>query len=317
MVDQPFLDKYCVGYDEKTLPANAPRNAHYKAYILGEGPDGIAKTPEWAAKITSIPAEKIIQLAREIGSAKPAYICQGWGPQRHSNGEQTSRAIAMLSVLTGNVGINGGNSGVREGSWDLGVEWFPMLENPVKTQISVFTWTDAIDHGTKMTATRDGVRGKEKLDVPIKFLWCYASNTLINQHGDINHTHEVLQDDSKCEMIVGIDHFMTASAKYCDILLPDLMPTEQEDLISHESAGNMGYVILAQPATSAKFERKPIYWMLSEVAKPKRVPTPATAILMCYSRPAHKRCGSTPLMLRHAVSVMAIPCGYLTIMEKC
>lgn len=91
--------------------------------------------------------------------------------------------------------------------------------------------------------------------------------TLINQHGDINHTHEVLQDDSKCEMIVGIDHFMTASAKYCDILLPDLMPTEQEDLISHESAGNMGYVILAQPATSAKFERKPIYWMLSEVAK--------------------------------------------------
>lgn len=267
MVDQPFLDKYCVGYDEKTLPANAPRNAHYKAYILGEGPDGIAKTPEWAAKITSIPAEKIIQLAREIGSAKPAYICQGWGPQRHSNGEQTSRAIAMLSVLTGNVGINGGNSGVREGSWDLGVEWFPMLENPVKTQISVFTWTDAIDHGTEMTATRDGVRGKEKLDVPIKFLWCYASNTLINQHGDINHTHEVLQDESKCEMIVGIDHFMTASAKYCDILLPDLMPTEQEDLISHESAGNMGYVILAQPATSAKFERKPIYWMLSEVAK--------------------------------------------------
>lgn len=153
----------------------------------------------------------------------------------------------MLSVLTGNVGINGGNSGVREGTWDLGVEWFSMLENPVKTQISVFTWTDAIDHGAEMTSTRDGVRGKDKLDVPIKFLWCYASNTLINQHGDIAHTHEVLQDDSKCEMIVGIEHFMTASAKYCDILLPDLMPTEQEDLISHESAGNMGYVILGQP----------------------------------------------------------------------
>lgn len=99
MVDQPFLDKYCVGYDEKTLPANAPRNAHYKAYILGEGPDGIAKTPEWAAKITSIPAEKIIQLAREIGSAKPAYICQGWGPQRHSNGEQTSRAILFIAEV--------------------------------------------------------------------------------------------------------------------------------------------------------------------------------------------------------------------------
>lgn len=203
---------------------------------------------------------KIIQLAREIGSAKPAYICRGWGPQRHSNGEQTARAIAMLSVLTGNVGINGGNSGVREGTGS-GRRMVSMLENPVKTQISVFTdrryrsWRGN-DRHTRRRA------GKDKLDVPIKFLWCYASNTLINQHGDIAHTHEVLQDDSKCEMIVGIEHFMTASAKYCDILLPDLMPTEQEDLISHESAGNMGYVILGQPATSPKFERKPIYWTL-------------------------------------------------------
>ncbi|MFP1454490.1 hypothetical protein ACLB1O_09115 [Escherichia coli] len=39
LVDQPFLDKYCVGYDEKTLPADAPKNGHYKAYILGEGDD--------------------------------------------------------------------------------------------------------------------------------------------------------------------------------------------------------------------------------------------------------------------------------------
>ena len=49
LVDQPFLDKYCVGYDEKTLPADAPANGHYKAYILGQGSDGIAKTPEWAS----------------------------------------------------------------------------------------------------------------------------------------------------------------------------------------------------------------------------------------------------------------------------
>jgi anaerobic dimethyl sulfoxide reductase subunit A len=56
LVDQPFLDKYCVGYDEKTLPASAPANGHYKAYILGQGSDGIAKTPEWASTITGIPA---------------------------------------------------------------------------------------------------------------------------------------------------------------------------------------------------------------------------------------------------------------------
>ena len=69
LVDQPFLDKFCVGYDEKTLHADAPANGHYKAWILGQGADGIAKTPEWASTITGIPRERIVKLAREIASA--------------------------------------------------------------------------------------------------------------------------------------------------------------------------------------------------------------------------------------------------------
>lgn len=168
LVDQAFLDKYCVGYDEKTLPASAPKNGHYKAYILGEGPDGVAKTPEWASQITGVPADKIIKLAREIGSTKPAFISQGWGPQRHANGEIATRAISMLAILTGNVGINGGNSGAREGSYSLPFVRMPTLENPIQTSISMFMWTDAIERGPEMTALRDGVRGKDKLDVPIK-----------------------------------------------------------------------------------------------------------------------------------------------------
>ncbi|MBA7934114.1 dimethyl sulfoxide reductase subunit A [Klebsiella sp. RHBSTW-00215] len=267
LVDQPFLDEYCVGYDEKTLPADAPANGHYKAYILGTGDDGMAKTPQWASRITGIPVDRIVKLAREIGSTKPAYICQGWGPQRQANDELASRAIAMLAILTGNVGINGGNSGGRESTYTITIERLPVLENPVKTAISCFSWTDAIDRGAEMTATRDGVRGKEKLDVPIKFFWNYAGNTIINQHSDINKTHEILQDESKCEMIVVIENFMTSSAKYADILLPDLMTVEQEDIIPNDYAGNMGYLIFSQPVTSAKFERKPIYWILCEIAK--------------------------------------------------
>ncbi len=180
LVDQPFLDKYCAGYDEKTLPAGAPANGHYKAYILGQGTDGIAKTPEWASTITGIPRERIVKLAREIATAKPAYISQGWGPQRHANGEIATRAISMLAILTGNVGINGGNSGAREGSYSLPFERMPTLENPVETSISMFMWTDAIERGPEMTALRDGVRGKDKLDVLIKMIWNYAGNCLIN-----------------------------------------------------------------------------------------------------------------------------------------
>jgi Tat-targeted selenate reductase subunit YnfE len=267
LVDQPFLDKYCVGYDEKTLPEGAPANGHYKAYIMGQGDDGVEKTPQWAAAITGIPVDRIIKLAREIGSTKPAYIAQGWGPQRQANGELTSRAIAMLPILTGNVGINGGNSGARESTYTITIERMPVLTNPVKTQISCFSWTDAIARGPEMTAKRDGVRGKDKLDVPIKFIWNYAGNTIINQHSDINKTHDILQDDSKCEMIVVIENFMTSSAKYADILLPDLMTVEQEDIIPNDYAGNMGYLIFIQPATQPKFERKGIYWITSEVAR--------------------------------------------------
>jgi len=267
LVDQPFLDKYCVGYDEKTLPAGAPKNGHYKAYILGQGADGIAKTPSWAAKITGISADKIIKLGREIGQAKPAFITQGWGPQRHSNGEIATRAIAMLAILTGNVGINGGNSGAREGSYSLPFVRMPTFENPVQTSISMFMWTDAIYRATEMTATRDGVRGKEKLDVPIKFIWNYAGNCLINQHSDINRTHDILQDDKQCEMIVVIDNHMTSSAKYADIVLPDCTASEQMDFCLDASAGNMSYVIFADQAIKPRFECKNIYEMTSELAK--------------------------------------------------
>ncbi|NUW58112.1 dimethylsulfoxide reductase subunit A [Cronobacter muytjensii] len=265
-VDQAFLDNYCVGYDEKTLPPGAPANGHYKAYILGDGPDGIAKTPAWAAPITGIPEARIIKLAREIGEAKPAFIAQGWGPQRHSNGELACRAIAMLPILTGNVGIHGGNSGAREGSFSLPFARMPTLENPVQTSISMFTWTDAIERGPSMTATADGVRGKEKLDVPIKMIWNYAGNCLVNQHSNINRTHEILQDDKKCELIVVIDCHMTASARYADILLPDCTASEQMDFALDASCGNMAYVIFADRAIAPRFECRTIYDITSALA---------------------------------------------------
>ena len=267
LVDQAFLDAYCVGYDEKTLPPGVPPEASYKAYILGQGKDATAKTPAWAAAITGVPETKIIQLAREIGQSKPAFISQGWGPQRHANGELTTRAIAMLAILTGNVGISGGNSGAREGAYSLPFVRMPTLENPVRASISMFMWTDAIIRGPEMTALRDGVRGKEKLDVPIKFIWNYAGNCLINQHSDINRTHEILQDDTRCEMIVVIDNHMTSSANYADLLLPDCTASEQMDFCLDASCGNMDYVIFADQAITPRFECKSIYEMTTEIAK--------------------------------------------------
>lgn len=46
-----------------------------------------------------------------------------------------------------------------------------------------------------------------------------------------------------------------------------IVDKENENIIPNDYAGNMGYLIFLQPVTSEKFERKPIYWILSEVAK--------------------------------------------------
>jgi len=221
LVDQHFLNDHCLGYDQATMPEGVPFNNSYKDYILGSGPDRIPKTPDWSAAITGIPAQRIIRLAREIGTTKPVYIAQGWGPQRHADGEQSARAICMLPILTGNVGIPGGNSGDREAAFGIPFPGIPVGENPVKASIPCFLWTRAIHDHHHMTALNSGLRGKERLTTPIKFIWNFASNTLINQHSDINRTKAILADEKKCEMIVVIDNMMTASARFGDLLLPD------------------------------------------------------------------------------------------------
>lgn len=265
--DQEFLDKYCSGFDEEHLPEGAPKNSSYRAYLEGKK-DGVPKTPEWAARITGVPAQTITQLAREIGNAKPVAINQGWGPQRHANGENQARAIFTLAAMCGDIGVPGGGTGGREASYGLSME-YPFntnTENPVETSISVFGWTDAVDHGAEMTKNKDGVRGKDKLDVPIKMIWQYAGNALTNQHADINRTTELLRDDTKAELIVVSDIQMTVSARYADYVLPDCSTSEQEDVIQEGSSGNMGYSILASQAIKPLYDCRPIYDVIADLA---------------------------------------------------
>ena len=198
LVDQEFLDKYTVGYDEDHMPEGIPANHSYKSYILGQGEDGTAKTPEWASKITGIPVATIEKLAHDMALNTPAYHVQGWGIQRQANGEQACRSVFMPAILTGQVGIHGGGTGAREGGYSIPFASFPTLSNPVETSISVFLWTDAIYRATEMTALADGVQGKDKLDVPIKFIWNYAGNCLVNQHSDHQRTAEEYWEMIRC-----------------------------------------------------------------------------------------------------------------------
>jgi anaerobic dimethyl sulfoxide reductase subunit A len=266
LVDRDFLDNYCLGYDQATMPADIPPGNSYKEYILGDGPDRIPKTPAWAAGITGIPETRISELSREIGTTKPVYIAQGWGPQRHAAGEQSARAICMLAILTGNVGVPGGNSGDREGPFGIDFPEILMGENPVKTSIPCFMWTKAIDDPHNLTALNGGLLGKERLETPIKFLWSFASNTLINQHSDINRTKRILGDEKKCEMIVVIDNMLTASGRFADILLPATSSFEENDLCYQSYGMELGALVLRQKAVEPLGESRTLFDICTQVA---------------------------------------------------
>jgi anaerobic dimethyl sulfoxide reductase subunit A len=234
--------------------------------VLGRGPDGTAKTPAWAAAVTGVPAGTITRLAREIASAEPCSINQGWGPQRHSNGENSARAVFTLAAMIGQIGVPGGGTGGREAAYSMATAAFPTLKNPVSTEVSVFNWTDAIVRHEEMTALSDGIRGADRLTAPIRFIWQYAGNALVNQHADINRTGEILSEPDDLTIVV-IDHQMTVSARYADILLPDASTAEQVDLAQQGSAGALGYLVFADRAIEPMWECRPVYDILTGVAE--------------------------------------------------
>ena len=228
LCDKAFLDRCCIGFDGEHMPEGIDPGESYLSYLLGEK-DGIAKTPQWAEKICAVPAETITSLALRYGKAKPAALVQGLGAQRHAYGEQSARGGILLACMTGNVGIWGGwacGNGFYKGHENPA---FPQIANPFPMSIPAFCWTEAVVRGSKMGAI-DGVKGGEKLPSDIKMIINPAGNCLINQHSDINRTAEILRDTSKCEFIVCSDLFMTASARFADILLPGVSPLEQNNI---------------------------------------------------------------------------------------
>ncbi len=98
LCDRKFVENHTVGFDQLA--------EHVRAY-----------PPDWAARETGIPAERIVALARRYAGTRPAMILLG-GSSMHkgSNGWQGGRAVACLPALTGNLGIPGGGLGPRHGA---------------------------------------------------------------------------------------------------------------------------------------------------------------------------------------------------------
>lgn len=262
----------------------------YEAYLKGTGAYAGSgeKTPEWASPITGIPAENIRMLA-DVFVNGPTATIQGWGPQRHSNGGNSARAIGLIAAITGNAGISGGGTGAREGVGGVSyktpsaIPAFPD-KNTVEPVISFFEWFHAIEDYQSMTDATWGLRrvdeegntvhasepGEISLKAPIKFIWNYASNVMMGQHADINDCLRIYnlpdEKDSGLRCVVTCDVYMTPSAMISDYILPGTTSFEEIDVTKGGSAWT-GFVMCETPAIDPMFEAKPVYeicTMLSE-----------------------------------------------------
>ena len=93
LVDRAFIDRYTVGF-ERFLP-----------YLLGET-DGQPKDAAWAAAISELPADTILNLARRMAAQK-TLIGVNWAIQRAQHGEQPYWMAVVLAAMLGEIGQPG------------------------------------------------------------------------------------------------------------------------------------------------------------------------------------------------------------------
>lgn len=262
--DQQFMDKFCIGFDEDHMPDSVPTGESYHSHVFGLR-DGIEKTPQWAEKITGIPASVIRELAIEYACTKPAALLPGFAPQRTLVGEQVCRGFVALACMTGNVGLSGGSTGIpylKEGHDAPGMS---LLDNPYPGKIPVFQWTRAIDRPDTVNPEYTGLKGVSKLDSGIKIIYSLASGIVMNQHSNSNDTKRILQTEGKLSYLILSDLFMTPSAKFADILLPGVSFFEIDNIPSPWADDD--YLLYNHHITEPLFKGRFEYEWIREVAR--------------------------------------------------
>ena len=90
LYDQAFVDRWCEGFQELATRVDAYR-------------------PERVEAITWVPAAQIREAASLYAKTRPASITQCLSIDQNADTISTSRSLAMLAAITGNIDVPGGN----------------------------------------------------------------------------------------------------------------------------------------------------------------------------------------------------------------
>lgn len=262
LLDKNFLDNCTIGFDADHMPEGADVKDNFKDYVLGTY-DNTPKTPEWAAEICGVSADKIREFAREYATTKPTAIISGGAPARINNGEHLPHAMMTLAYMVGNVGIPGAgvspnmhNSATNAGPAlvQSGGNGLPKLKNPTGFKINSGEMYDAILNG-KYT------KGKgEQVDVNIQMIWTWFSHNLNQRAGST----QGIEAYKKVEFVVAQNLFLTSDARYADLVLP---VTSEWERLGGLLTGNREILIHYRQIIEAQFEAKDDAWIVTEVAK--------------------------------------------------
>ncbi|KAA5612547.1 molybdopterin-dependent oxidoreductase [Rhodovastum atsumiense] len=229
--DAKFLSTYAFGF------------AEFAKYLTGET-DGTPKDPAWAAKITGVPAETIVELARKMAGTRTTIAC-GWSVQRQHHGEQAPWALVSLAAMLGQIGLPGGGItfGLHYGDGGMPNPRMPVVggmssgPNPVNAIFPIARLSDAWTTPGKTIE----YKGKTITYPDVRLVYISGGNQLTH-HQDTNRLIKAFRAP---ETIVVHEPWWTPTARFADIVLPAACDLERDEV------GQVRNLILACKAVVA------------------------------------------------------------------
>ncbi|MBI3734620.1 MAG: molybdopterin-dependent oxidoreductase, partial [Chloroflexi bacterium] len=211
LTDQKFVEQWVAGFDE------------YAAYVKD-------KTPEWAEKITGVPAKHIERIVRELATTKPALVDVWSGPGQHSNGVQGGRAIAALNALIGSYDRPGtmiipDKQGERFAPIDPDDNAAKTFKLPRFDEVSKYPMGHS--SGVYCQTFENLAEGKGPYQPKIGIV--VFQNLMMSVPGQTT----VAKALQKLETLVVIDTMLSETAMMADYVLPGTTYFERYDLNSH------------------------------------------------------------------------------------
>jgi anaerobic selenocysteine-containing dehydrogenase len=205
-------------------------------------------SPEWAAPITGIPADRIVALARRYATTRPAMIVIGGSSMfKGANGWQGGRAIGCLPALTGNLGVPGGGFGPRHGASTHG----QMLNNALIASDRRPPGDDIPNQMPRVT--------EAMLDRRLRVMLLLGTNML----SSFADTEAVAAGLARQNLVVSYDLFFNDTARRCaDVVLP-----ATSWLVELGCKCSNTHLDLMPKILDAPGEAQPVTFLLRELAR--------------------------------------------------